>query len=202
MNALRKFVNRAPRYVLKPTDNHVMRYASDSGPEGIFRTKLVNLSETGAAFVVDRTMTPHIGEVIKVELPIPGLDQIAWYGEVVRMEAYSSDSWWSDPDPFVDEDKMLIAVHFQDLPAGHRVTIQKGLQEQFLKELQERRLRQQLYVRHWITQNIFKVVGYTLLSVACFGILYYLSRPSANYDPERGAPWGQRYKFFSFEKNQ
>lgn len=179
-----------------------MRYASDSGPEGIFRTKLVNLSETGAAFVVDRTMTPHIGEVIKVELPIPGLDQIAWYGEVVRMEAYSSDSWWSDPDPFVDEDKMLIAVHFQDLPAGHRVTIQKGLQEQFLKELQERRLRQQLYVRHWIIQNIFKVVGYTLLSVACFGILYYLSRPSANYDPERGAPWGQRYKFFSFEKNQ
>lgn len=197
--AIRRFINRAPRYVLKPTDNQVMRYASEHGPQGVFRTRLVNLSETGAAFVVDRSMAPQIGETIKVELPIPGLDQIAWFGQVIRMEAYSSSSWWSDPDPFADEEKMLLAIHFQELPHGHRQAIKKGLEEQFLKELHERRLRQQLYIKQWVAQNLFKFFGYLVLSVASFGLLYYLSRPSENYDSQRGAPWGQRYKIFNFE---
>lgn len=197
--ALRRFINRAPRYILKPTDNQVMRFATDRGPQGVFKTKLVNLSETGAAFVVDRSMAPQIGDTLKVELPIPGLDQIAWFGEVVRMEVYSSNSWWSDPDPFVDDEKMLIAVHFQELPHGHRAAIKKGLQDQFLLELQERRLRQQLYVKQWILENLFKFTGYLLLSIASFGLLYYLSRPSENYDSQRGAPWGQRFKVFNFE---
>ncbi len=201
MNAVRRFVSRAPRYILKPTDNHVMRYASDLGPQGVFKTKLVNLSETGAAFVVDRSMAPQIGEVIKLEIPIPGLDQIAWFAEVVRMESYSSNSWWSDPDPFSDEEKMIVAVHFHELPKGHQTAIRKGLQEQFLRELQERRIRQQLYIHNWIKDNTFKFVGYFILSLASFGLLYYLSRPSDNYDASRDAPWGERYKILNLKDN-
>lgn len=198
--AIRKFISRAPRYVLKPTDNQVMRYASDKAPQGVFKTKLVNLSESGAAFVVDRSMAPQIGELIKVELPIPGLDQIAWFAQVVRMEAYSSNSWWSDPDPFVDDEKMLIAVHFHDLPSAHRKAIKSGLEQQFLNELKERRRRQQLLLRHWVAENALKFFGYLLLSVISFGLLYYLSRPSDNYDSKRGSPWGQRYKIFNLNE--
>jgi len=195
---LRKFVNRAPRYVLRPTDNQVMRFSTESGPSGVFKTRLINLSETGAAFVVDRSMAPEIGEVIKVEIPVPGLDQIAWFGRVARMEAYSSNSWWSDPDPFADEEKIIVGVHFEGLPSGHRQAIKKGLEEQLLKALKEKRHRQQLYIKHWVLQNSLQFLGYVLLSALSFGLLYYLSRPSDNYDAKRGSPWGQRYEIFKF----
>jgi hypothetical protein len=113
------------------------------------------------------------------------------------MESYSSKSWWSDPDPFADDEKLLIAIQFHDLPEGHRKAISKGLQEQFLKELKERRRRHQMYLRNWIAEHFLKFTGYLILTALSFGLLFYLSRPSANYDAQRGAPWGERFKLFN-----
>lgn len=186
--------------MLQPSDNQLMRFSSDKSPGSIFKTKLVNLSETGAAFLVDHSLSPKIGDIVRVELPIPGHNQIAWMGRLVRMEAYSNQSWWSDPDPFADDEKLLVAIHFEELPSGHQKAIKAGLEKRFLEELRERRRRQQIYLSSWILTHAVKVVGYFLLSLACFGILYYLSRPSENYDAKRGAPWGQRFKVFDFEK--
>jgi hypothetical protein len=179
-----------------------MRYASDQGPAGVFKTRLVNLSETGAAFLVDRSMAPHIGDAVKVEIPIPGLDQIAWFGTVVRMEAYESGSWWADPDPFADEEKMLVGVQFQRLPSGHRQAIKRGLEDQFLRELRERRRRQQLYLQQWIAENALKFMGYIALTLAAFWFLYFLSMPSANYSADKGSPWGQRFIFFDWQREK
>lgn len=175
-----------------------MRFSKEEG-SGVFRTRLLNLSETGAAFLVDRSMRPEIGDLIKVEIPVPGLDQIAWFGRVVRLESYEGNSWWSEPDPFVDEEKIMVAVHFHDLPLGHRKAIKQGLEKQFLEELKERRLRQQMYLKHVFLENVYKYSGYILLSIASFALLYYLSLPNKNYDAKRGAPWGHRYKIFNFE---
>ena len=85
---LRKFVSRAPRYVLRPTDNQIFRYALNDQRMRPHSTRFLNLSETGVAFLVDQGVVPRIGETIKVEFPLPGGDQVAWWARVVRIEVW------------------------------------------------------------------------------------------------------------------
>jgi hypothetical protein len=82
MNAiLRKFVPRAPRYILRPNDRKNMRFSLEDtvGPAGIEETILMNLSQTGVAFLTNGAARIEVGERIKVEIPIPSGEQIAWW---------------------------------------------------------------------------------------------------------------------------
>lgn len=196
---LRKFVPRAPRYVLRPNDKHMVRYAPEHsrGPMAVHKTKLINLSETGLAITMDANAAPRVGERMKVELPIPGVEgQLAWWAIVVRVQLQESNWWTVD----ADEDNVLVALRFQELPDGHRKAIQSGLEAKFFEALRERRRKQLIFVKQKIAEHGLKIFAWTILAITAAAALYILSRPSDNYDSERGSPWGRRFQFFEFEK--
>lgn len=194
---IRRFIPRAPRYVLRAPDRNVMRFglASLRGPAHIEHTTLVNLSETGAAFITDDTSDIKIGDTIKVEIPIPNGDQIAWFARVVRIEEYEERSWLQIRDAEVRRDQVIIGLKFDALPEPHTRAIRKGIERSFLKAVHDQQLRRMLYYKTWLLQNIIPMVFYFVLTCAAIGFIWYFSRPAENYDGSRGAPWGERFKF-------
>lgn len=164
------------------------------------RTVLINISESGAAIEMELSSCPHLGERLKIELPIPGGDQIAWYARVVRTQL-KRNSWWTQHAENEPE-KVIVALRFEDLPQGHKKAIRQGLDDRYIEELRERRMRQWLYLKSLWIENTWKILGYAFGIFVVVGLLYWLSRPSANYDADHGAPWGQRYQFFNFEKQK
>lgn len=192
---LRKFVPRAPRYVLRPNDLNSMRYglAVPKGGGGIERTILLNLSETGMAFVVERSANIVLGDLIKVEVPVPGADQIAWYGKVVRIEEYEPRMFWGEqPDESL---QVKIGIRFEHLPEGHSQTIRRGIEKSFIQAMRDQQYKTIMYYKMFFMQHLFKICMYTLLTLFALGLIYYLSLPGGNYTQERGAPWGERFKF-------
>ena len=193
---IRKFVPRAPRYVLRTHDRNIMRFglAGLKGPAHIETTALVNLSETGAAFLAPAHCDLKIGDVIKVEIPIPNEEQIAWFAKVVRIAAAQGGAGYSNQ--FRDHDEtVIIALKFEELPEPHSKAIRRGIEASFLKALREQQAARMLYYRAFLIQNMIPLMFYLALSLAAFAFIYYFSLPSENYDGSRGAPWGQRFKF-------
>lgn len=194
---IRKFVTRAPRYVLRPQDRNVMRFSlgGNAGAAGVEETIILNLSETGVAFLA----TPHtlfeIGERIKVEIPIPNSEQIAWFGRVVRIEELESNSWFFGNDPFKGEKKLFIALKFESLPEAHSRALRKGIEQSFLQAMRDQQYRTLLYYKVFFFQHVVQFLTYALLTALTIGAIYWLSRPTETYDEKRGSPWGQRFKF-------
>ncbi len=164
----------------------------------VSETKLLNVSESGIAILVNAHEAPYPGERLKIEMPVPGGDQIAWFAVVVRSELYWSP--WSDfiRNRRVEEDMVLLALRWEQLPEGHVKAIRQGLRNRFLEELKENRARQWLYIRHFWNDNAFKIAMYFFCTMFAVLILYLLARPSANYDPRKGTPWGQRFQLFDW----
>lgn len=197
MRKLHRFVSRAPRYVLRAQDKQVMRFAlqETKGDGGIDSTILYNLSETGVAFLIDTKTHVKLGDIIKVEIPVPQGEQIAWWARVVRTEEYQPKSWFFSDDPFKDEAKTLVGCRFEELPAQHSLAIRKGIEESFIKAMREQKYRNWHYYRALFSQNAGRFLLYAVLTLASLYFIYYFSRPDTNYDAQRGAPWGQRFKF-------
>lgn len=195
-SVLRKFVARAPRYVLRPADRKSMRFSLQDtvGPAGIEETLLINLSETGVAFLTARGARVEVGELIKVEVPIPSGEQIAWWGRVVRVQEHHTRQWFSEDD-FAEPARLLVAITFEDLPEAHSRALRKGIEQSFIKAVREQKYKTWNYYRAVLSQNFLRFTAYLVLIALAFGFLYYFSRPADNYDGSRGAPWGQRFKF-------
>jgi hypothetical protein len=198
---LHKFIARSPRYVLRPQDRNSMRFSLENthGFGGIESTFLINLSETGVAFLVEPGQQPLMGDRIKVELPVPGTEneQIAWWATVRRIENYEPTSWYigNRANPFLENPKILVALHFEQLPEGHARLIRRGLKQSFLQAMREQRYHNWAYYRTlWLGTGL-RFVLYALLTAAAFGFIYWFSLPDAKYDAKRGTPWGDRYKF-------
>jgi hypothetical protein len=202
MNSLRRYVHRAPRYVLRPNDKHMVRYLPEQlrGPMAVHKTKMINVSETGMAIMVDSQVAPHIGERMKVELPVPGGEQIAWWARVVRTELVEA-SWWAN-EIEDHHDQIVVGLRFEELPSGHRKAIRRGLEARFIEDVRERRRQKLLFLYASMLENSGKLLLWAACIIAAALILYLLSRPSANYDPEHGAPWGERFQFFDWQKNK
>lgn len=197
-DSLRKFVQRSPRYVLRPQDRKVMRFSLENthGEGGIEKTLLLNLSETGIAFLVDAGFEPRVGDKIKVEIPIPSGDQIAWWARVVRVSEYGGPSWFSGRSKFEeDSDKVVVALRFENLPTAHSRAIREGLRQSFIQAVKDQNFRDWMYYRQNLIRNVGWTAFYFLITVLAIGFIYWASRPDANYDPKRGAPWGERFKF-------
>ncbi len=198
MNAvLRKFVPRAPRYILRPQDRNVMRFSLEDtvGPAGIEETLLLNLSESGAAFLTTSAARIEVGERIKVEVPVPSGEQIAWWARVVRVEEYEPRNWFGKRDAFSGPTRLMVGLRFEDLPGGHAKALRKGIEQSFIKAVREQRYRTWNYYRIIFLQHLPKFIAYAALTALTFWFLYWISLPSDNYDSKRGAPWGQRFKF-------
>lgn len=194
---LRRFVPRAFRYVLRAQDRKVMRFSLDEeqGPSGIAQTYLLNMSETGLAFLVSNKASVHLNERIKVEIPIPNGDQLAWWGRVVRVEEYEPSQWLFSKDPFTDNTQTMVGVRFDELPEGHSRAIRKGIEASFMQAMRDQQFRNWLYYRTVARTYVFKALVAVLLLGLTATFLWYFSKPSANYDPVKGAPWGERFKF-------
>ncbi len=196
-SVLRKFVQRAPRYILRPQDRNVMRFSLENtlGTSGIEQTTLINLSESGLAFLAAPGTQIEIGERIKVEIPIPGREQIAWGARVVRIQDQETKSWRNKSDAFTENPSLLVALRFEPLPHEHTSEIRKGIEQSFLQAMREQRSKNLLYYKVLLNHRLFPILGYIALTLLAFYLLYWLAQPDENYDGKRGAPWGQRFKF-------
>ncbi len=196
-DTLRRFIPRATRYVLRPQDQKMLRFShqDEKGAEAIQETTLVDLSKTGLAFLIEREDAPLLGDLIKVEFAIPGGEQMAWWARVVRCEEHTKKIWWMRENPDF-QDLIMIGVQFQNLPQMQQSHIQSNLDVR-LKELmiQHRRV-QMARLTSWFIYRGIRILLVSGFALAVLGMLYYLSLPSENYDAERGAPWGQRFKIF------
>jgi len=200
---LHKFEPRAVRYVLRPADRKIMRFVSDerSDETNIESTILLNMSETGIAFLVSPDTQLRVRERVKVEIPVPGGEQLAWWGRVVRMEEYAPRSWSFGRDPFKEQSQMLVAVRFDDLPFEHASTIRQGIEAAFLKVIREQSENPIQYYKAVANHNWVKVSIYMILTLMALAVLYVISLPGGNYHPEKGSPWGERFKRLSpYEK--
>ena len=194
---VRKYHNRAFRYVLRPQDNADMRFGlrNDAGAGAIEQTTLLDLSETGASFLLGPMTDLVVNERIKVEIPIPGGEQIAWWGRVVRLERQRNRAW-PFADDFDEEARVRVAVKFDNLPEGHSRAIRQGLERAFMRAMRDQQYRNWLYYRTMVMRHALKAIAILSLIAFTAGFLYYFTLPSANYDPEKGAPWGERFKLF------
>ncbi len=190
--SLAKFYPRAPRYVLRSNDQKIIRYASDREGSRVFSTRLLNLSETGMAFLVRASWVPTIGSRLKVEFPVPGGDQVAWWATVVRLEEYEGSPGWKSE--WQHETVYLVGVRFHELPDAHLNSVRSGLQKMWTELYREQRWEKLVLWMEFLKSHGLKLSLAVLGVFLTFMILYALSRPSENYDAKRGAPWGQRFK--------
>lgn len=195
---VRKFHMRSARYVLRPEDRNTLRYSlfKEHGEAATHQTVMLNLSETGVAFLMEPGRHPKVGEHIKVEIPIPGGEQIAWFGRVVRVQEYQPSRWVSRRDPFQAQPKVIVGLKFERLPEAHTRAIRRGIEQSFIKAMRDQQYRNFLYYRALFFQYVPRALFYILLTAAAFGFIYYFTLPDANYDAKRGAQWGDRFKFF------
>lgn len=194
---LRKFVARAPRYLLRPQDHNVMRFSLEhtGGAGGIEQTILIDLSETGVAFLISPEIEPKLGERLKIEIPVPAGEQIAWWGRVVRIQEYEPRDWFRRNDPFVAANKILVAVKFEALPEVHTRAIRRGLEKSFMQAMRDQQYRTSMYYKTLLSQYTLQAIIYFLLTAFAVGFIYWFTIPDAKYDAKRGTLWGERFKF-------
>lgn len=199
---VRKFIPRAPRYTLRPNDNRLMRFAHQEERGVSHTTQFLDISMTGLAFVVEDNTAPFLFEHIKIEVPLDDGETIAWWAKVIRVEQYAPHKWYLPKDVFEGkEDRVLIAVTFEGLPAGHVERIKRTLDRKFEEVSKEMR------AEHWRNLGAlwahysWHIIFYAGLTLATFATLWYLAQPGGNYGP-KGSPWGERFKGTIFESGK
>ncbi|MCB0391350.1 MAG: PilZ domain-containing protein [Bdellovibrionales bacterium] len=195
----KKFVEREPRYILRASDNKFLRFAIEGDKHHIYTTTLVNISITGLAFICTKDQSPKVGELIKMEFPIPGGEQAAWWGKVVRIEKYRlNNKWQKEDENFAVPEERKIAVKFENLPEGHITHIKEGLKNKAQELARHKRFQFKLQLREewlqFLKEYGFRLIIFGVSIVFTFLFLYLISMPTDNYTAERGAPWGQRFK--------
>jgi len=150
MNAKKmdQFEARAPRYRMKGTDNSVLRFSAYAKGSKKLQTRILNLSETGMAFLLPIFENPKEGEIIKIEFQVPGGGVVACFARIMRLELHKVFSEHDGPKAF-----RLVAVTFIDLPVAHRKEIREGIMAKFDEEGQ-RHAREQFRLKlKWARQT-------------------------------------------------
>ena len=187
--SLKKFIPRAPRYSIFPEDRTVIRFAAKGNKEKSFSTTLINVSQSGLAFRVDQSLKPSLGDTIMVEFTVPGGEQMACHGRVVRIEEPQARDQWKN---FTDE--VIVAVHFYGLRGAHEKNLSTGLKEKFRK-LQQQHKRQELYrLFYWAERHKVGITAMVISTIAVLIIFYLISLPTGAYSPLWSVPWGDRFK--------
>jgi hypothetical protein len=132
---------RAPRYVVDFDDNHVLRFAHMPRGSKALYTRIINLSESGMAFLIPYLSAPQLNEKIKLEFTAPNSEPIACFANVVRVQIHKSYSHDQKPQTF-----KLIAVTFDNIHPKQRQMLASGINQQF-KKRQALYKRQQMLLR-------------------------------------------------------
>jgi PilZ domain len=192
-----KFLSRAPRYTLNPSDNRFLRYAKQNEQGHTYTTRFIDISQTGLAFITDRENAPGLSDLLKIEIPLSDTETVAWWARVVRIEEYAPHKWYMKANDFQDQNQVMVAVTFHELPPGHTRLIRETLDKKFAEvraiENQQRMKHMTLY----IASRFWRFLFYAGSIAATIWFLYWLSLPSYNYDASKGAPWGQRYPWLN-----
>jgi len=176
---LRQFVTRAPRLELSHLDSKDMYFALDSERGQKHKTRIVNLSSTGLAFVAESPQAPSIGEKVKVEFSVPKEGKVAWFARVVRIEEYYDSRWWDPHDSFESPPEVLVAVTFEDMPEKHRASIQTGLDRRF-DEIRSERWRA---ASRGIVAAFFHNFWNIVLFVLCISATYMMLKWYSMHEP-------------------
>ncbi len=118
--SLARYHARAPRYILNPQDNSLVRLSGAEQLAWEESTELHDVSLTGLTFTAPQDLSPQIGEVIKIQFTVPGSEQMACYAVVIRIEK-------------IGEFDNLIGVHFYKLDRLQRINIVHGLAQKIKK---------------------------------------------------------------------
>jgi hypothetical protein len=121
MNSLAKYHVRAPRYILQPEDDTLIRV---SGPKQLpweENTEISNISITGLAFVTSSDLCPVVGEFIKIQFKLPGGKPMACHALVTRLE------------PKKDH-RVLVGVQFQKLQPSHKLLLMQALSNKLVHQ--------------------------------------------------------------------
>ena len=144
---------RAPRYTVQVSDNHIVRFAMQPKGSKAMHTRIVNLSESGMAFIVPVMSAPKDDEMIKVEFNAPHCEPIACYAKVVRVQKHISYNSHGQPQVF-----RMIAVEFQGLLEPQRRQLAEGLSQQF-KKLRKNYEWEQFWLKlEWQVFSFFKLL--------------------------------------------
>lgn len=119
------FKQRATRYVLNTQDLSLIRYAGPRSEPWEEGTQIQDISTSGLSFTTPESLTPQIGERIRVQFHVPGSIEMACYGRVVRLEEHRRGD-------------TLVAIRFEELTAAHRIVLSQGLRRR-LKLLRKRK---------------------------------------------------------------
>lgn len=122
MSSAHRYHTRSPRYLLRPEDRSLMRFAGMETRGSSVTTQVQDLSETGLSFTIHGELTPHEGDMLKVEFTVPDRNQIACFATVVRVE--ERKEWDPTLGPLSYN---LVAIQFRNLPAAHHRALQAGL---------------------------------------------------------------------------
>jgi hypothetical protein len=117
---------RAPRYVIEIGDRQVVRFAPMPKGSKPMHTRIVNLSESGMAFLVPTNSAPEAEEQIKVEFTAPNSEPVACFARVVRVEMHRAFVEGERPQTFA-----LVGVEFMNLHPRQREQIANGLDKRF-----------------------------------------------------------------------
>lgn len=184
----KQFIQRAPRYVLRPEDSQVVRFAHREDKSRSYSTNIIDVSTTGLAFRVHKDTQPQIGDIIMIEFTVPGAQKMACYARVIRIEEPHNRGQWKSYS-----DDLIIGVRFQQLLSAHTANLALGLEGKF-RELHRSKKKR------WITKAISWMahhkqgVTYALLAILIMIVVfYYVTIPSGNYSPLRFVPWGERF---------
>lgn len=146
---VQKYQPRAPRYVLSFKDNTVLRFAAYSQGSKKVHTRIVNLSESGMAFLLPMLDNPKMDEVIKVQFEAPHGSSIACFAKVVRIDTHRVWDNHQSPKTF-----KLIAVHFINLPVQQQELIRSGLSKEFKKQRRQYQIQQNINKSLWLIGSL------------------------------------------------
>ena len=152
MSAERKIEDlfpRAPRYEIEAGDDPVLRFAHKPKGSKPMHTRIVNLSESGMAFLVPFNSAPAEEQEIKLEFNAPNCPSIACFAIVRRVQIHRTYNGRREPQMF-----KLVAVEFKNLHPKQRQILSQGLTEQFRNkqieyERNQRWLKLEWTLRHW-----------------------------------------------------
>ncbi len=114
----RPWVNRAPRYQLRDTDQTYMDVVFPTDSSRLRQALIINLSETGALIRVSEVFPLKIGDPVIFEFRVPGNEQpVVWKGDIRRVD--------------VSNGAMDLALEFKELPPIFEQRLKMGLIERF-----------------------------------------------------------------------
>lgn len=141
---------RAPRYVIEVGDNPIVRFAHMPKGSKSMHTRIVDLSETGMAFLTPFLHAPKVEEEIKIEFHPPNTAPIACYAKVVRVQTHRTYNPKREPQIF-----KLVAVEYKELHPKQRKMLAEGLYLQILKKQQDFSRKQLLLKMQWLAVHSF-----------------------------------------------